>query len=113
MTGSRARRGWIGLATAVVGAVLLPACVPGPLRGPVFAPRVGPASVVLPLLPDRCGIASLPPMVGLPLAALADVTLQGPLRAIWPAQEVTSEVQAGRLNAQLDANGTILRLFCG
>jgi hypothetical protein len=83
------------------------------LCGCAFAPRVGPAALVIPPLPDRCGIATLPPMVGQPLVALADVNLQGPLRAIWPAQEVTSELQPGRLNAQLDAEGVILRLFCG
>ncbi len=99
--------GWAGvMGTAVMAvAALIGACAP--------APRVGPAALVLPLLPDHCGIAALPPMAGRPLAALADVSLQGPLRAIWPAQDVTSEVQPGRLNAQLNEQGVILRLFCG
>lgn len=75
--------------------------------------RTGQVKDMVPVLPDHCGIAALPPLTGQPMTTLADYALQGPLRVVWPAQEVTSEVQAKRLNAQVDDEARILRLFCG
>lgn len=75
--------------------------------------RMGQVEDMVPRLPDRCGIAALPALTGQPMTTLADHTLAGPLRVVWPGQEVTSEVQVNRLNARVDDQARILRLFCG
>jgi hypothetical protein len=75
--------------------------------------RMGPVDDMLPRQPDHCGIASLPDLRGQPMARLADFRLTGPLRVIWPGQEITNEVNPARLNAEVDVTGRILRLICG
>ena len=75
--------------------------------------RMGPVDDMLPPQPDRCGIAHLPDLTGQPMARLADFRLIGPLRVIWPGQEITNEVNPDRLNTEVDVTGRILRLMCG
>lgn len=55
----------------------------------------------------------MPDLRAQPMARLADFTLAGPLRVLWPGQEVTDEIRPDRLNAQVDVTGRISRLFCG
>jgi hypothetical protein len=86
----------------------LTGCLPAP--GPL---RMGPVDEMLPPQPDLCGTANLPPLAGKPMASLAEFRLSGPLRVLWPGQEITNEVSPARLNAQVDVTGRILRLFCG
>ncbi len=81
-----------------------------PLAGQL---RMGPVDDMLPPQPDRCGLASLPDLRGAPMAQLADFRLIGPLRVLWPGQEITHEVIPARLNAEVDVTGRILRLMCG
>lgn len=76
-------------------------------------PRMGPFEVMIPPQPDECGLAELPDLAGQEMARLADFRLAGPLRVLWPGQEVTDEVNSNRINAQVTVEGHILRLFCG
>ncbi len=93
----------------LLGAVgVLAACLPiGPQR------MMGPVDEMLTPQPDRCGIAALPPLRGEPMERLADFRLSGPLRVLWPGQEITNEIVANRLNAEVDVTGRIRRLICG
>lgn len=75
--------------------------------------RMGPVDEMLPPQPDSCGLANLPDMTGKPMADLADFRLPGPLRVLWPGQEITSEVNPARINAQVDVTGHVLRMMCG
>ena len=75
--------------------------------------RMGPVDDMLPQQPDRCGLAAWPELRGAPMARLADFRLIGPLRVLWPGQEITNEVNPTRLNAEVDVTGRILRLMCG
>lgn len=75
--------------------------------------RMGPVDEMIPPQPDRCGLAALPAMQGLPMARLAGLPLTGPLRVLWPGQEVTDDIRPERLNAEVDLSGNIRRLFCG
>lgn len=68
---------------------------------------------MLPELPDSCGVSAMSDLRGMDFALLADRSLRGPLRVIWPGQEITSDVDGGRLNAQVTSEGRITRLFCG
>mgnify|MGYP001283408224 CR=1 FL=1 len=77
------------------------------------AMRMGPAERMIPPQPDRCGLSALPDLTGQEMSRLADFRLQGPLRVIWPVQEVTAEIQSNRINAEVDVEARILRLFCG
>jgi hypothetical protein len=44
---------------------------------------------------------------------LADFRLIGPLRVLWPGQEITNDIVPTRLNAEVDVTGRIQRLICG
>lgn len=79
-----------------VALVLLAGCVRG---GPVAG--------------GMCGVAVAEGLVGEPFVALADVSLPGPLRVLYPGQEVREPAQAARLSASVDSTGRIVRLFCG
>lgn len=63
--------------------------------------------------PDLCGATALIDVVGLPFTELADHALVGPLRVLWPGQEITDEVVPNRLNAEVTNDQLILRLSCG
>lgn len=73
--------------------------------------------IVLPPSPlppaDSCGAAQLQTLVGRPVAILPDAGPWSTLRVIYPGQAVTMDYSATRLNAEVNASGTILRLFCG
>ena len=92
----------------ILAIVMLAGCLP--LPGHL---RMGPVDDMLPPQPDRCGLAALPDLRGAPMARLADFRLAGPLRVLWPGQEITSDVNPSRLNAEVDVTGRILRLMCG
>lgn len=74
---------------------------------------MGPVDEMLPPQPDHCGLASLQHLHGEKMERLADYRLAGPLRVLWPGQEITSEIMPTRLNAEVDVTGRILRLICG
>ena len=71
---------------------------------------LGPA---LRIAADDCGVALAEGLVGQPFVALAGVTLPGALRVLYPGQVVMPEVQAARLNAEVDGAGLIRSVFCG
>ncbi|GLS88707.1 hypothetical protein GCM10010873_36810 [Cypionkella aquatica] len=75
--------------------------------------RMGPVSKMLKPQPDLCGAAALIDVVGQPFTQLADYKLAGPLRVLWPGQEITDEVVPDRLNAEVTHDQLILRLSCG
>lgn len=60
-----------------------------------------------------CGAEAALALVGDHFTALADLSLPGDLRVLWPGQRVTDEVQPLRMNAQVSDSGTIRRVFCG
>ena len=68
---------------------------------------------MLPDLPDSCGAGAVADLQGKDFVLLADRSLSGPLRVIWPGQDITAEIDASRLNAQVTMDGRITRLFCG
>lgn len=79
--------------------------------GPVY--QIGPVDEMLPPQPDACGLAALDGLRGEPMERLADFRLIGPLRVLWPGQEITNDIVPTRLNAEVDVTGRILRLRCG
>lgn len=96
----------------IVFAVLLNLGLAGCLPGGA-AYRLGAVDDMLPLQPDHCGLSNLTGLQGQPMARLADFRLIGPLRVLWPGQEISNEIIATRLNAEVDVTGRILRLMCG
>ena len=74
---------------------------------------VGPMAVVLPPQPDLCGLVRLDMLIGQEFVSLADQPLVGTLRVVWPGQEITSDIIATRLNAEVSEQGLILGLSCG
>ncbi|MBM3616049.1 MAG: hypothetical protein FJX28_11625 [Alphaproteobacteria bacterium] len=68
---------------------------------------------MLPPQPDACGLAALDGLRGEPMERLADFRLIGPLRVLWPGQEITNDIVPTRLNAEVDVTGRIMRLRCG
>lgn len=97
------------VATQICSAALLAGCA----RQPTYM-TMGPVHEMIPRdLPDNCGAADVAVLTGTNFTSLADHRLAGPLRVLWPGQEINSEVQQTRLNAQVNTEGRILRLFCG
>lgn len=97
------------VATLICGAALLAGCA----RQPTYM-TMGPVHEMIARdLPDSCGAADLAMLTGTDFTSIADHKLIGPLRVLWPGQEITAEVQQTRLNAQVNTGGRILRLFCG
>lgn len=92
---------------ALLAVACLSACAVG---GQV---RMGPVAKMLKPQPDLCGAAGLIDVVGQPFTMLADHPLAGPLRVLWPGQEITDEVVPNRLNAEVTNDQLILRLSCG
>ena len=92
-----------GLALALF--LTVPACVPA---GP---PPVEP----MPPLPgaDACGASGLQGLVGQPESVLQTMRFSQPLRIIRPGMAVTMDYSPNRLNIELDAAGTIIRVHCG
>ena len=66
-----------------------------------------------PVAGDMCGAGIVAGLVGQPFVALAEVALPGPLRVVYPEQEVWEGVDAGRLNARIDGAGRIREVYCG
>jgi hypothetical protein len=75
--------------------------------------QLGPVSRMIPPQPDHCGAKALGALQGKTFVLLADENLIGQLRVIWPRQEVSGDLVATRLNAQVSDTGRITRLFCG
>lgn len=99
------------LRPAVLSLLLVAALAGCGRIGPGVA--VGPAEVMIPPLPDTCGAGMAGATLGQPFTGLADVALPGPLRVLWPAQEVTRDLHPTRLNARVSAEGRVQALFCG
>ena len=60
-----------------------------------------------------CGAVDLQHLVGQNVDALLALDLPGPRRIIRPGQAVTLDFNAARLNADVDENGVIARIWCG
>lgn len=74
---------------------------------------LGPVERMIPPQPDHCRAGALAALQGQDFALIADHQLTGDLRVIWPAQQVSGDLDSTRLNAQVDSTGQIKRLFCG
>ena len=75
--------------------------------------RMGPVHEMLPPQPDYCGALALRGLIGQPFTTLADQQLIGPLRILWPGQEIGSDIDPIRLDAEVADDQRILALFCG
>ena len=96
------------MSIASVSIVVLSACSP-----PVADVRFGSPSVMISEMPDGCGSAELATLVGQHYSVLADIELSGSLRVLRPGQDVTDQIDASRLNADVSDDGMIRHLFCG
>ena len=74
---------------------------------------MGPVDRMIPPLPDNCRATALADLKGMNFTSLADRELVGTLRVLWPAQQVSGDLDSRRLNALVDTQGRIKRLFCG
>ncbi|QFT82648.1 Peptidase inhibitor I78 family protein [Roseovarius sp. THAF27] len=63
--------------------------------------------------PDICMAADHAALVGQPLDAFDQSTLDQPVRIIPPGGIVTMEYNPKRLNVDLDSDNTIVRFWCG
>lgn len=93
--------------------LLAAALCTGCVAGRASAPLVVQDRIIAAAVPARCPAPALQSLRGQPFTALAPVPLPGGLRVLRPAQPVTQDLQPARLNAQVDRQGRILRLFCG
>lgn len=109
LSGRRAKAHRAAL-TRAVAVVVMGGLLAGCLR---TGPMLGPVDEMLPDLPDSCGLAALSDLRGQPMERLADFRLMGPLRVLWPGQEITNDIVPTRLNAEVDVTGRIQRLICG
>jgi hypothetical protein len=64
-------------------------------------------------LEDACGASGLNDFIGQGEDALAATTFPGPVRVIRPGQAITMDYSPARLNFDLDAQGRIVRIWCG
>lgn len=62
---------------------------------------------------DECGAGALQSLVGQPAAVLQTMRFGGPVRVIRPGMAVTMDYRADRLNIEIDARETIIRVSCG
>lgn len=60
-----------------------------------------------------CGAAQMGYLVGQPVGEVDLRSLSGNVRLIYPDTLVTEDYRPGRLNLDLDADGVILRPWCG
>jgi len=109
LSGRRAKAR-VGPLARVLALVVMGGLLAGCLR---TGPMLGPVDEMLPDLPDSCGLAALSELRGQPMERLADFRLMGPLRVLWPGQEITNDIVPTRLNAEVDVTGRIQRLICG
>jgi len=107
---NRSAKAGLGPLVRVLALVLMGGLLAGCLRA---GPMLGPVDEMLPDLPDSCGRAALSDLPGQPMERLADFRLIGPLRVLWPGQEITNDIVPTRLNAEVDVTGRIQRLICG
>jgi hypothetical protein len=65
--------------------------------------------------PDRssCGASGMQDLVGRDRSVLAAMSLPQGTRVIEPGMPITEDYSAARLNIDLDAQGRIVRLWCG
>jgi Peptidase inhibitor I78 family len=65
-------------------------------------------------LPDTCGAARLSALIGRPGKVLEEMSsVRGPVRLIRPGDAITEDYSETRMNADLDADGLITRIWCG
>ncbi|HEX9857282.1 MAG TPA: I78 family peptidase inhibitor [Paracoccaceae bacterium] len=67
----------------------------------------------LPPADDACGAAALQGLVGQPAAVLEAMTFGPATRVLRPGMAVTMDYSAERLNIEVDAAETIIRVSCG
>ncbi len=60
-----------------------------------------------------CGADELQDLVGQPATRLETMRFGTEVRVIHPGMAVTMDYSAGRLNIEIDAAGSIARVFCG
>jgi hypothetical protein len=64
--------------------------------------------------PDACGAAARANLIGQPGRLLEEMSsIQGTVRLIPPGAAITEDYSETRLNADLDDQGRIVRLWCG
>lgn len=62
---------------------------------------------------DACGAAALQGLIGQPASVLAAMTFGPATRVLRPGMAVTMDYSPERLNIELDAAETIIRVSCG
>jgi hypothetical protein len=62
---------------------------------------------------DACGAPGLQSLVGRPASVLETMKFAQPVRIIRPGMAVTMDYRADRLNIEIDARETIIRVTCG
>ncbi len=60
-----------------------------------------------------CGADELQDLVGQPATRLETMRFGTEVRVIHPGMAVTMDYSAGRLNIDVDAAGSIVRVYCG
>lgn len=96
----------------------LAACAPAPEPEPVFDPNVDVTPGLNDKEPDTCHAVNFAFYVGKPVAdlklAVAHRAQQvGSFQILAPGALGTQEYDSGRINAHIDAAGTVTRLSCG
>jgi hypothetical protein len=86
---------------AIVALLPLAACMPGEEATPA------------PPGEDACGAAALQDLVGEPVAGHEFDSNNRPVRIIPPGTAVTMDFNPERLNVETDADGVIVRIYCG
>ena len=63
--------------------------------------------------PDTCGAQDASAFIGAPLPEGAFDSRTAPVRVLPPGSAVTMDYREDRLNVDLDADGRVLRAYCG
>lgn len=93
---------------ALMGGVLaLAGCVAPPATGPGAEPGMPP------VMGGDCGAADLQYLMGQKARVLTTMRFSQPLRVLKPGMAVTMDYAPNRLNIELDAADTIIRVACG
>ena len=90
-------------ALPVLALLAVAACEPVP---PTESPPLPPAE-------DACGAAALQTLLGQDESVLASMTFPEPTRVYTQGDPLTMDFSPSRLNIELDAGGTIVRVWCG
>ena len=63
--------------------------------------------------PNECGAQGYQNLIGQSADIFASMTFSAPMRIIKPGMAVTMDYSPNRLNAELDAQNRIVRIYCG